>query len=160
MDGFDVLITGKVFFVECQNAFNAVYPHCGYQPRIVNLNAGNVMRNEQFAPFPVDRQTVRQQSQSIFKQFRTAVGFHGSKPVSIPIERTGASIPELRKVLRGVAKHGAALKDEIDRGNYEGVIVIIRLYPAKQNVAVNQLRRACHLAAVPVETLSGKRLGR
>jgi len=105
-------------------------------------------------------QTIRQQPQIVFKQSGTAVGFSGSQPVSIAVEWTGAGIPEFRNVLRRVAEHGIALKDGIDCGNYEGIIVIIRFYPAQQDIAVNQVWGAGHLAAVLVEAFAGEGLGR
>lgn len=136
MNGFNVRVTGKVPLVERQDAFHAVYPHSGCQARIVNLSARHIVDNEQSPPFLVDGQTIRQQSQIVFKQPGTAVGFGGSQPISIAVEWTGASIPEFRNVLGRVAEHCAALKDSVDCGNYERIIVIIRFHPAKQNVAV------------------------
>ena len=62
MNSFDVRITRKVPLVERQNPFDAVYPHGGYQSRIVNLSARNIVDNEQPSPFLVDGQTIGQQS--------------------------------------------------------------------------------------------------
>ena len=45
-------------------------------------------------------------------------------------------------------------------GGLEGKAAIIRLYPAKKDVAVNQVWRACHLCAILIETLAREALGR
>ena len=99
MNGFDSRITGKVSLVECQNPFDAVHPHCGYQSRIVHLNSGDIAHDKQFAPFLMYSQTVRQQPQLAFKQPRPTIGFLGRKTVSIAVKWTSTSAPEFSNLL-------------------------------------------------------------
>lgn len=105
-------------------------------------------------------QTVRQQPQLVFKKPRPTVGFLGRKAVPIAVKWTSASVSEFSNVLRRVAEHSTALESIINRGNHEGIIAIIRLYPTKKHVAVNQVWRACHLGAILIETLAREALGR
>jgi hypothetical protein len=62
IDRFDVQVTGKVFFVERQNALDSVHLHSSNQPRVVNPDTGNVLRYQELPPFLMDGQTVRQKT--------------------------------------------------------------------------------------------------
>ena len=126
----------------------------------MNLNARDIVDDKQFAPFLMDGQTIRQQAQVVLKKPGTPVSLRRGQPVSIAVKWTGTGIPESRNVLRRVAEHSTALEDGIDGRYYEGIIVIIRFYPAKQDVAVNQVWRACHLAAALVKAFAREALGR
>jgi len=55
---FDITIPSEVPIIERQNSFNAMYSHGRHQSRIVNLNAGDIVRDEQATPFLVNRQII------------------------------------------------------------------------------------------------------
>jgi hypothetical protein len=99
INGFDICVTSEVLFVERQNPADAVYSHCGHQSRVVHLNSGDTAHNQQFAPFLMYGQTVRQQSQLVFKKPRPTIGFLRRKPVPIAVKRTSTSVPEFSNVL-------------------------------------------------------------
>jgi hypothetical protein len=80
MNCFDFSVASKVSLVERQNPFDAMYAHGGHQSRIVNLGTGDIVHNEQSAPFLVHGQTIRQQPQIVFKQSGATVGFGGISP--------------------------------------------------------------------------------
>ncbi len=137
MNSFDIGITNEVLLVKGQNPADAVDSHCGHSSRIVDLNTGDIVRDKHFAPFPVDRQTVRQQPQLFLKRPGTAVSFLKRKRVPVAMEWTSAGVPEFGKILRRVAEDDTALKNSIDCRDYERIIAIIRLYPEKEDVAIN-----------------------
>lgn len=99
MNGLYVAITSKVLVVKCQNPPNVLYLHRGNQPRIVNLRAGDIVRDQQPAPFPVNCHAIGKQLQLVLEKLRPAVGLLGRKPVSIAIEWTGAGVSEFSDVL-------------------------------------------------------------
>ncbi len=99
MNGFYVAITSKVLVVKCQNPPNLLYSHRGNQSRIVNLHAGDIVRDQQPAPFLVNRHAIGKQLQPVLEEPRPAVGLLRRKPVSIAVKRTGASVPEFSDVL-------------------------------------------------------------
>jgi hypothetical protein len=55
MDGFDAGVTCEVFFVESQNPFHGVHSHGRDQSRVVNLDAGDMVRDQEFSPFLMRR---------------------------------------------------------------------------------------------------------
>jgi hypothetical protein len=61
VNSFDVRITTKVLLVKRQNPFDPVCAHHSYEPRIVNLSARNIVRDEQFPPLSVNEQAVGQE---------------------------------------------------------------------------------------------------
>ncbi len=63
MKGLNVRIAGKILAVECENSAYSMHCHCRRQSRIVNLNAGDIVRDKQLAPFLVDGQGILQQPQ-------------------------------------------------------------------------------------------------
>jgi hypothetical protein len=128
MNGLDVGITYKVPRVERKNPFDAMHSHSGYQSCVMNLNAGDVVSDEQLPPFLMDGQTIRQQPQLALEELRATISFRGSQSVSVTIQRPSAGIPEFSNVLRGVTQHSPVLKDGINRRHYMGIIVVIRFY--------------------------------
>ncbi len=99
MNGLYVAITSKVLLVKCQNPPNLLYSHRGNQSRIVNLHAGDIVRDQQPAPFLVNRHAIGKQLQPVLEKPRPAVGLLRRKPVSIAVKWTGASVPEFSDVL-------------------------------------------------------------
>ena len=61
MNRLYVAITSKVLVVECQDPRDALYPHCGNESRIVNFHAGDIVRDQQPAPFLVNSQAIGKQ---------------------------------------------------------------------------------------------------
>jgi len=53
MNSLNVWITSKVPVVKGQNSPDAMNSHCGGQPRIVDLNAGNTICDKQSPPLVV-----------------------------------------------------------------------------------------------------------
>jgi hypothetical protein len=127
MNGRDVCITRKVPVIEGQNPLNAMYSHHGGQPRIVDLNARHAMRDKQFAPFCVNRQTVGEQSQLLFEEFCSPVRFLRRKSVAVAVERASTRVPEFADILRRIAKLAVASKNSFDCGDYERIIVVVGL---------------------------------
>jgi hypothetical protein len=78
MDGFDVCIAGKVILVECKNPRDAVYPHGGYQSRVVNLNTRDILEDEELPPLLVHCQTVRQESKVFLEKPSPPISLGGS----------------------------------------------------------------------------------
>lgn len=105
MNCFDGGISGEILFVKGQNPLDAVHCHRGYQSCVVNLNARDIARDQQFPPLLVNGRTIRKQPQPVFKQARPTVRFPGRKPVSVAVNWPSASIPELGYILRRIAKY-------------------------------------------------------
>jgi hypothetical protein len=75
MDGFDAGVTCEVFFVESQNPFHGVHSHGRDQSRVVNLDAGDMVRDQEFSPFLMNGQSVGQEAQLLLKEAGSAAGF-------------------------------------------------------------------------------------
>ena len=71
----------------------------------------------------------------------------GRKSVAVAVERAGTRFPEFTDILRSIAKLAVASKNGFDSGDYERIIVVVRLDPPEKDVAIEVLRRPCHLAA-------------
>ena len=137
MGGLDAGVPGEILFVEGQNALHGMHVHCRHQSRIMNLNAGDMVRDEQFAPFLMNCQSVWQEPQLVLKETCPAVGFLRRKTVPVALKRPSAGIPEFSDVLRCVAEYCVALKYKFDGRNHQRIVAIIWLDPAKKDVAVN-----------------------
>jgi hypothetical protein len=81
-----------------------------------------------------------------FKEFRPPVRFLRRKSVAVAAERAGTRVPEFTDILRGIAKLAEASKNGFDSGDYERIIVVVRLDPPEKDVAIEEVRRPCHLA--------------
>jgi hypothetical protein len=46
---------------------------------------------------------------------------------AVAVERAGTRVPEFTDILRGVAELAVALKNGFDSGDYERIIVVVRL---------------------------------
>src|SRR6266849_6735376 len=92
------------------------------------------------------RQAVGKQSELFFKEFRPPVCFLRGKSVAVAVDRAGTRVPEFPDILRGIAKLAVASKNGFDGGDYERIIVVVRLDPAEKDVAIEEVRRPCHLA--------------
>jgi hypothetical protein len=160
MNGLYITITSKVFVIKCQNSRDVLYSHRRNQSRIVNLHAGDIVRDQQPAPFLVNSQAIGKQMKLVLEKPRPAVGLLRRKPVAVAFEWTGAGVPEFRDVLSGITERRSLLKDRINCRHYDRIIAVIRLDPAKKDVTVNQVWRTGHLGAVLIETFAGKGLGR
>ena len=75
------------------------------------------------------RQAVGKQSELFFKEFRPVCFLRG-KSVAVAVDRAGTRVPEFPDILRGVAKLAVASKNGFDGGDYERIIVVVRLDPA------------------------------
>jgi hypothetical protein len=160
VNGLYVAITSKVPVVKCQNPPDVLYSHRGNESRIVNLHAGDIVRDQQPAPFLVNGHAIGKQLQPVLEKLRPAIGLLGRKPVSIAMEWTSAGVPEFSDVLRCIAENSSLLKDSIDCRHCDRIIAIIRLDPAKKDIAVNQVGRACHLGAVLIEAFAREAFSR
>src|ERR1700675_2858573 len=138
MNDLDVRITSKVPIIESQNPLNAVYSHRGGQPCIMDLNARHAIRDKEFPPLFMRRQAVGKQSELFFKEFRAPVCFLRGKSVAVAVERAGTRVPEFTDILRGVAKLAVASKNGFDSGDYERIIVVVRLDPPERDVATGE----------------------
>jgi|SRR5882724_12237872 len=78
------------------------------------------------------RQAVGKQSELFFKEFRPPVCFLRGKSVAVAVDRAGTRVPEIPDILRGVAKLAVASKNGFDGGDYERIIVVVRLDPAEK----------------------------
>src|SRR2546430_15256108 len=146
MNGLDSRKASKVSVVECQYSFDAVHPHRGGQPRIVNLNSRNIVSHDQSPPFLMHRQTVGQQSEPFFKEFGPPVCFPGRKAVAVTVKRTGAGIPKFADILRRVAQHVTPPKHGINCRNNERMIAVARFDPAEKNIAIDEVLSRGQLA--------------
>jgi hypothetical protein len=72
--------TGKIPIVKSQNQPDSMHPYSRRQPRIVHLNSRHGMRDEQFAPFLVDRQAIGKKPKLIFKSFALRSASCGERP--------------------------------------------------------------------------------
>ncbi len=160
MNGLYVAVTSKVLVVKGQNPPDVLYSHRGNQSRIVNLHAGDIVCNQQPAPLLVNSHAVGKQLQLVLEKLCPAVGLLRRKSVSISIEWPGAGIPKFSDVLRRIAEHSSALKDRIDCRYYDRIITVVRLDPAKKDIAVNQVWRACHLGPILIEAFAREAFGR
>lgn len=83
-------------------------------------------------PLIVNRQTIRQKSQSIFKIPGPAVRLAGGKAIAIAVHRASTRIPELANILRGVAQDGVCKKHRFNGRYYDRIITVIRLDPPEK----------------------------
>jgi hypothetical protein len=65
----------------------------------VHLDSRHAVRDEQFAPFLVDCQTIGKESKFIFKKLCSPVGLLRGKTVTIAVYRTCTSVPEFAYIL-------------------------------------------------------------
>jgi len=72
-------------------------------------------------------QAVGKRSELFFKEFRPPVCFLRRKSVAVAVERAGTRVPEFTDILRGIAKLAVASKNGFDSGDYERIIVVVRL---------------------------------
>src|SRR5690349_11614444 len=91
-------------------------------------------------------QAVGKQSELFFKEFRPPVCFLRGKSVAVAVDRARTRVPEFTDILRGIAKLAIASKNGFDGGDYERIIVVVWLDPAEKDVAIDEVRRPCHLA--------------
>jgi hypothetical protein len=63
------------------------------------MNSGDIAHDQQFAPFLMYGQTVRQEPQLVFKKPRPTISFLGRKPVPIAVKWTSTSLPEFSNIL-------------------------------------------------------------
>src|SRR5438128_884420 len=123
-----------------------MYAHRGGQPRVVDLNARHAIRDKQFPPFFMHRQAVREQSELFFEEFRPPVRFLRRKSVAVTVEGASTGVPEFADILRRIAKLAVTSKNGFDSRDYKRIIVVVRLDPPEKNVAIDEVRRPCHLA--------------
>jgi hypothetical protein len=113
MHGFDIGVADKVLVIERQNAFNPVYAHCRDKARVVNLNAGDAMRYQKFAPLFVNGKAVREQAELFLKKLCESVCLLRREAVAIAIHRARAGIPKFADILGGVTEHAIMSKNGI-----------------------------------------------
>src|SRR6267143_2514418 len=92
------------------------------------------------------RKAVREEPELFFKDFRSPVCFLRGKSVAVAVERASTSVPEFADILRRIAKLAIASKNGVDCGDDERIIVVVRLDPPEKDVAIDEVRRPCHLA--------------
>src|ERR1700722_8615911 len=92
------------------------------------------------------RQAVGKQSELFFKELQAPVRFLRGKSVSVAVERAGTRVPEFTNILRGIAKLAVASKNGFDSGDYQRIVIVVRLDPPEEDVAIEEVRHPCHLA--------------
>jgi hypothetical protein len=101
MDGSDAGEAAEVSGVEGQEMGEAVDPHRGDKARVVHLNAGNGMGNQEPSPLLVNRRTVGKEDEATLNASHPPIGLgHRQAKASSCRYRAGADIPELTKNLR------------------------------------------------------------
>ncbi len=69
LNRFDVGIAFEIFDVKSQQILNVVRFHCGNDFCVVDLNAGNRISDDEFAPVSINFFGVGQQFEKAFKSF-------------------------------------------------------------------------------------------
>ena len=103
MNDFYICEAREVPSVEGEDALDAVDMHGCDQAGVMHLDAGDVVGDEELAPFLVNCDAVRQQLETRFDRDGAAICFLRGKPVAISIGGARQRVPKLAKVLRGVA---------------------------------------------------------
>jgi hypothetical protein len=80
-----------------------------------------------------------------FEEFCPPVGLLRRKTETVAVHWTSTSVPEFADILRCIAEHIAASKNRINCGSYQGIIAMVRLHPPEKDVAIDEVRRPCHL---------------
>ncbi len=139
MDCANVVVSREIPLIEGQNTPNAMNSHRRHQSSVVDLHAGNRVLDHDCPPRPVHCRVVRQQLQTTLDGCGALVRLAGVETEPVAVDRPRTGIPELAKILRGVAKHNAMLKQTIDNSLHEWIIAVIGLDPANEDVAINQM---------------------
>ena len=101
MDGEEQREALKVPDVDSQHLRDAVNIHARRDPGIVNLHAPDFLGQEQLPPTVMDIAAFGQQLKIPFDYAGDAVRLANAQSESVPVERTGGSIPKLARNLRG-----------------------------------------------------------
>jgi hypothetical protein len=138
MDCFNVRESREVPCVACENAFHSVDMHGGDKASIVDLDTGNRMIYQEFAPLAVNAKRIRQKRDSLLNCTSPTVARCRSEAKAISVNWPCENIPHFTQVLRCVAGIRPGLKEPIDRCLDQQLVGVVRLMPAQQNVAVKQ----------------------
>ena len=113
MNSLNSAVAFEVRIVECENRLDAIDMHCSNQARVVNLDARDVMRHQQLAPFFVNRESIRKQPEFFLEKNGAAVRLVRRETVAIAVNRTRTGVPKLCNILGGLAKNAVAPKNRV-----------------------------------------------
>lgn len=99
MDGFDAGIAGKVSGVEGQDLSDVMNSHSGNQASVMNLDAGNVVIDEEASPFCVYSWGLGKQTEVRFDCQGADVRVPWGKAISIAIDWPRQRVPEFSEIL-------------------------------------------------------------
>lgn len=94
----------------------------------------------------MNRKAVWQESEFFLEASSLTVCLFRRKAVSIAIHWAGTRVPEFTDVLRRIAQNAASAKNGVCSRDNDGIVSIVRLYPAEKDVAIEEVRRLRHLA--------------
>jgi hypothetical protein len=113
VDGFNTSVPSKVSIVECENALDAMHPHCRDKTRVVDLDARDAVRYQEFPPLLVNGEAVRQQAELPFEGPCQSVCLFRREAVAIAIYWASTGVPKFADILGRIAKNAIMPKNGI-----------------------------------------------
>ena len=98
MDHLDS-VADEISSVESENPWNVMHVHCGYQFRVVDFDALNIVFHYQALPLTVDRRRIGEQGQGLLDDSHFPQHQSDRKPETISLDRPRGNVPEFRNVL-------------------------------------------------------------
>ena len=113
---------------------------------VVDLNAGDGMFDDEFAPVFIDFGCVGQKVENLFDFCQFGIGFGDGETQTVFVSGARADVPEFRDVLQSYKKRVASFQQFINRIFRFGVMRAVRFDKAQENICVGEKIHLCRLS--------------